>query len=117
LLEAAQHNFPQSLAHVPVLLPCAQASARLAIDQWFEQHSVRPNLVGEFQDSALLATFGASGMGVFPASEMMRDKLSKGYGLHGFAACEGVREHHYAIGTTRKVQHPLVQRLLKGQPT
>jgi LysR family transcriptional activator of nhaA len=113
LLEAAQRDFPHSLAQVPVLLPSAQASVRLAIDQWFEQHSVRPNLVGEFQDSALLATFGASGMGVFPASEMMRDTLSQGYGLHGFAACEGVQEFHYAIGTARKVQHPLVQRMLK----
>ena len=115
LLEAARHDFPRSLAQVPVLLPSAQASVRWAIDQWFEQHGVRPNLVGEFQDSALLATFGASGMGVFPASEMMRDTLSQGYGLHGFAACEGVQEHHYAIGTARKVQHPLVQRLLKGE--
>jgi len=117
LVEAARADFPRSLARVPVLLPNAQASVRLAIDQWFEQHGVRPNLVGEFQDSALLATFGASGMGVFPASEMMRDKLSQGYGLHPFAACEGVREHHFAIGTARKVQHPLVQRLLKSAET
>lgn len=117
LLAAARHNFPHSLAEVPVLLPSAQASVRLPIDQWFEQHGVRPNLVGEFQDSALLATFGASGMGVFPASEQMRDKLLQGYGMHWLTACEGVQEHHYAIGTARKVQHPLVQRLLKVSPT
>jgi LysR family transcriptional activator of nhaA len=87
---------------------------RLRIDQWFEGHGVLPRVVGEFEDSALLATFGSSGMGVFPASERMREKLSKGYGLQWIGACDGVREHFYAIGTARKVQHPLVQSLLSA---
>jgi LysR family transcriptional activator of nhaA len=111
-IEAARVDFPHNLARIPVLLPTAHASVRLRIDQWFERQGVQPRLVGEFEDSALLATFGASGMGVFPASERMRDKLTQGYGLHWFAPCEGVQEHFYAIGTARKVQHPLVQRML-----
>jgi LysR family transcriptional activator of nhaA len=111
-LAQASHNFPHSLAQVPVLLPTAHASVRLRLDQWFERQGVTPNLVGEFEDSALLATFGSSGMGVFPASERMREKLSHGYGLSWFAPCDGVQEHFYAIGTARKVQHPLVQKLL-----
>ena len=112
LVAQAQAGFPVSLSEVPVLLPTAHASVRLRLDQWFEQHGVLPHIVGEFEDSALLATFGASGMGVFPASELMRDKLSNGYGMQWLAPCEGVQEHFYAIGTARKVQHPLVQRLL-----
>ena len=112
LYEQAKDTFPASLASVPVLLPTAHASVRLRLDQWFEQHDVLPHVVGEFEDSALLATFGSSGMGVFPASELMRDKLSQGYGLQWLAPCEGVQEHFFAIGTARKVQHPLVQRLL-----
>jgi LysR family transcriptional regulator, transcriptional activator of nhaA len=111
-IEAARLDFPHNLAQLPVLLPTAHASVRLRLDQWFERQGVQPRVVGEFEDSALLATFGASGMGVFPASERMRDKLTQGYGLHWFAPCEGVQEHFYAIGTARKVQHPLVQRLL-----
>ncbi|MBL8388309.1 MAG: LysR family transcriptional regulator [Hydrogenophaga sp.] len=111
-LTQARRDFPHSLAEVPVLLPSAHASVRMRLDQWFEQQGVLPQVVGEFEDSALLATFGSSGMGVFPASERMRDKLSQGYGLKWFAPCEGVQEHFYAIGTARKVQHPLVQKLL-----
>ena len=99
---------------MPVLLPTAHAAVRARLDHWFEQLGVRPRIVGEFEDSALLATFGSSGMGVFPASERMREKLSKGYGLQWIGACDGVREHFYAIGTARKVQHPLVQRLLEA---
>jgi LysR family transcriptional activator of nhaA len=111
-LAQARKDFPRCLAEVPVLLPSAHASVRMRIDQWFEQQGVLPHVVGEFEDSALLATFGSSGMGVFPASERMREKLSSGYGLQWFAPCEGVQEHFYAIGTARKVQHPLVQKLL-----
>ncbi|OPF62985.1 MULTISPECIES: LysR family transcriptional regulator [Hydrogenophaga] len=111
-LAQARKDFPRCLSEVPVLLPSAHASVRMRIDQWFEQQGVLPNVVGEFEDSALLVTFGSSGMGVFPASERMREKLSSGYGLEWFAPCEGVQEHFYAIGTARKVQHPLVQQLL-----
>jgi LysR family transcriptional activator of nhaA len=114
-LAQARSDFPHSLAQVPVLLPTAHSSVRLRIDQWFERHGVAPRVVGEFEDSALLATFGASGMGVFPAAERMREALARGYGLKWFAPCEGVQEHFYAIGTARKVQHPLVQRLLSAQ--
>lgn len=111
-LAQASTDFPHSLAQVPVLLPSSHASVRMRIDQWFEQQGVVPNVVGEFEDSALLATFGSSGMGVFPATERMREKLSQGYGMQWFGPCEGVQEHFFAIGTARKVQHPLVQKLL-----
>jgi LysR family transcriptional activator of nhaA len=110
----ARRGFPHSLAQVPVLLPTAQSSVRMRIDQWFERQGVQAHVVGEFEDSALLATFGASGMGVFPAAARMRESLAKGYGLKWVAPCEGVQEYFYAIGTARKVPHPLVQRLLSA---
>ncbi len=112
LYEQASQDFPRCLRQVPVLLPTSHATVRLRLDQWFEQQGVVPHIVGEFEDSALLATFGASGMGVFPASDLMRDTLAQGYGMRWLAPCHGVQEHFYAIGTARKVQHPLVQRLL-----
>jgi len=104
------------LARLPLLLPTLHAGLRSRIDRWFEAHQIVPHVVGEFEDSALLTTFGSSGMGVFPASERMRDMLSHGYNLNWFAPCEGVEEHFYAIGTARKVQHPLVQKLMALAP-
>ena len=112
MAQAAKRGFPQSLSGVPMLLPTAHAAVRLRLDQWLEREGVRPRVVGEFEDSALLKTFGAGGMGVFPAAEMVHDDLAARYGVRRIGSCTGVEEHFFAIATSRKVQHPLVQRLL-----
>lgn len=112
MLATASKDFPHSLATVPVLLPTAHAAVRARLDHWFEQLGVRPRIVGEFEDSALLKTFGASGMGVFPAAESVQEELLAHYAVQRMGQCAGVTEHFYAIGTEKKVQHPLVQRLL-----
>ena len=109
---AAGKGFPQSLAKVPVLLPTTSAAVRPRIDHWFERLGIKPNIVGEFEDSALLKTFGAAGMGVFPAADLIHDELIERYNVKRAGACDGVAEHFYAIGAQKKVLHPLVQKLL-----
>ena len=115
LYAAARRGFPQSLAKVPVLLPTTHAAVRVRLDQWFELMSIKPRVVGEFEDSALLKTFGASGLGVFPAAEVIHDELTARYDVKRVGPCEGVEEHFFAIGTEKKVSHPLVQRLLPSR--
>ena len=114
---SARRGFPHSLAEVPVLLPTTHSAVRGRIDHWFERIGVRPRVVGEFEDSALLATFGAAGMGVFPAAELIHDKLTSRYDVKRLGPCDGVEEHFFAMGTDKKVLHPLVQRLLPGKRT
>lgn len=112
LYKSAKKDFPYCLAHVPVLLPTGHADVRARIDDWFERRGIRPRIVGEFEDSALLKTFGASGMGVFPAVELVHEELLAHDAVKRVGPCEGVEENFFAIGTEKKVQHPLVQRLL-----
>ena len=112
LLAAARKGFPQSLARVPVLLPTPHAAVRSKIDHWFERLGIQPNIVGEFEDSALLKTFGAAGMGVFPAAELVQVELMAQYDVKRVGGCDGVEEHFFAIGAHKKVLHPLVQKLL-----
>ena len=117
LYASARRGFPQSLARVPLLLPTSHAAVRGRIDHWLEQAGIRPTVAGEFEDSALLKTFGASGMGVFPAVDLVHDDLVQRYDVKRIGACEGVEEHFFAIGTEKKVLHPLVQRLLPAPKT
>ncbi len=114
LYAAARKGFPDSLASVPVLLPTTHVATRARLDLWFERLSIRPRIVGEFEDNALLKTFGASGMGVFPASALVHDELVAQYSVKRVGACEGVEEHFHLIVADKKVQHPLVQRLLQA---
>jgi len=112
LWAAARRDFPRSLAKVPVLLPTTHAAVRARLEQWFEREGLEPMRVGEFEDSALLKTFGAEGMGIFPAADLIHSELLRRYGVKRIGPCEGVEEHYHAIGTEKKVAHPLVQRLL-----
>jgi LysR family transcriptional activator of nhaA len=116
LLAQARRGFPRSLAQLPVLLPTSHAAVRFRIDHWFERHGLRARVAGEFEDSALLVTFGAAGMGVFAAPDLMHDKLSERYEVRRIGPCDGVEEHFFAIGNERKIQHPLVLRLLPPRP-
>ncbi len=113
--EAATRSFPQSLAVVPVLLPTEHAAARARIDHWLERQRIRPRIAGEFEDSALLATFASTGMGVMPAPESMGEHLAQTHGLVTVGATADVQEQFHLIFSARKVMHPLVLRLVKGQ--
>lgn len=115
--ELAEAAASHGLAELPVLLPTTQAGVRAALDAWFERQGLRPRIVGEFEDAALLATFGASGLGVFPAAQMLAAMLEQRYQVRRIAPAEGVEERFFAIGTEKKVSHPLVLRILaKAQP-
>ena len=75
MLPARRRRFPACLADLPLLLPTGHAAVRARIDQWLEREKLQPRIAGEFEDSALLAAFGRSGMGAFPASVWSRQEL------------------------------------------
>ncbi|MFM9899517.1 MAG: LysR family transcriptional regulator [Polaromonas sp.] len=114
LAQTVTKPFPDCLADLPMLLPTLHTAVRSRLDHWLEQRAIMPRIAGEFEDSALLKTFGAGGMGVFPAAEWVHDDLLAHYAVQRLGPCEGITEHFYAIGTEKKVQHPLVQRLLQA---
>lgn len=104
----------QALASLPLLLPTTHSTVRNRLNQWMDKQHIQPNVVGEFEDSALLATFAATGMGLFPAPELVRDELTQRLGFVWLGACEGVTEQFYLIGSERKVMHPLVKQVLEA---
>jgi LysR family transcriptional regulator, transcriptional activator of nhaA len=109
----ARRDFPKSLARVPVLLPTHHAALRGTLDRWFDRIGVRPRVIGEFEDSALLETFGAAGMGVFPAADLTHEDLARQYKVQRVGRCEGVNAEFFAVATEKRVAHPLVQRLVR----
>lgn len=112
--EAAANNFPHSLAVVPVLLPTDHAAMRARIDHWLERERIRPRIAGEFEDSALLSTFAATGMGVMPAPVSLGEHLAQTHGLVQVGTTPDVQEQFHLIYSARKVMHPLLMRLLEA---
>mgnify|MGYP001590336614 CR=1 FL=1 len=70
-------DFPKSLDGAPMLLPLESLTLRRSIDQWLEANDLRPQIVGEFADSALLKVFGADGAGLFPAPTAVADEVCR----------------------------------------
>ena len=105
-------QFPQSLARLPLLLPTGHSASRARLDRWLESHGLRPRIVGEFEDSALLAIFAARGLGVFPVSHLGAGDVALIRGLRLLGRCEDVKEEIYAIRSRRGQHHSLVMQVV-----
>lgn len=105
-------RFPACLDQMPLLLPTGHAAVRPRIDQWLLQQGLRPRIAGEFEDSALLVVFGRSGMGAFPASRWSRQELKADPQLVLLGDSPELAESFYLISAERRIQHPLLQRLV-----
>lgn len=106
-------RFPQDLSQVPILLPTTHSQLRVGLDAWLSAHDLRPTVVGEFEDSALLEAFAGAGLGVFPAATAVATALQQRHGAELLGVCEGVYEAFYGLTAQRRVGHVLVQRLLQ----
>ena len=107
-------EFPKSLRNAPVLLPTRNNALRGRIDQWFDLLGVRPNVVGEFDDNALLNTFGGSGLGLFPAPSVLATDVHVQFGAEPVGAITQVREQFYAVSSERKIKHPAIDAILSA---
>jgi LysR family transcriptional activator of nhaA len=108
----AGDGFPQNLNGAPFLLPARNNALRGKIDEWFVQHHVRPDVVGEFEDNALLNTFGRRGLGLFFAPAALADDVAEQFGAVRVGSVPSVREQFYMISSDRKIQHPAVEAIL-----
>lgn len=105
-------DFPRSLDGAPILLPTEQAAVRHALDLWLEELGLRPDIVAELDDSALMKTFGASGAGAFFVNEAVLAGVTESYGVEPVGTVEAVRERYFAISVERRVRHPAVVALM-----
>lgn len=105
-------KFPASLHGAPLLLPTRSNAIRGRLDHWFESNDVRPDVVGEFDDNALLNTFGSNGVGLFPAPSALAKDVREQFGAVPVGEMAQVREQYYAISNERKIQHPAVDAIL-----
>jgi LysR family transcriptional activator of nhaA len=109
-------DFPASLNGAPLLLPTRNTALRGRIDAWLLEHGVRPDVAGEFEDSAMLNTFGRSGMGLFFAPAALAEDMLEQFGAVPVGPASELREQFYAISSERRISHPVVEAMLSTSP-
>ena len=108
LARRLRKDFPYSLGGAPMLLPGETTVVRSRLLQWFDKLHIHPQIVGEFDDSALMKAFGRAGAGAFVAPSPIAGEVEKQYDVVAFGSTDEVREQFYAISVERKISHPAV---------
>ncbi len=101
-----RRRFPASLQDLPMMLPTSNTALRRGLDEWFDQEGVRPKVVGEFEDSALMKVFGSEAGVVFPAPAVIARSICRLYGVGVIGRTSAVGERYYAISVERRLRHP-----------
>ena len=101
-------RFPAGLDGAPFLLPTANTALRRSLNLWLEQNGIRPRIVAEIADSALLKAFGESGEGIFPVADVVLDHVESHYHVVPLGVADGVVERFFAITVERRIRHPAV---------
>jgi len=101
-------DFPASLDGAPLLIPGEDSALRAPLMRWLERQGLRPRVVAEFEDSALMKAFGQSGAGVFPAPAAMAVEIEAHYGVVLLGQTEDMHERFFVISAERRLTHPAV---------
>jgi LysR family transcriptional activator of nhaA len=113
LAGSLKKGFPESLNDAPLLLPSAQTAWRHQLDHWFEMNNVRPNVVAEFDDSALMKTAAADGLGVVPVALPVAAEAEARFQLHAISEAVHCGFPSYLITVERSLKHPAVRTIAK----
>lgn len=105
-------NFPASLNGAAMILPSEENSARRALTDWFEEQRIYPNIVAEFDDSALMKAFAVIHDCVFPSPRAIASDIEQMYHCRTIGAPIPVQESYYAISPERKLKHPAVLKII-----
>ncbi len=108
LFKHCKGKFPACLDGAPMLVPGDGAAVRPRLDRWRDANKLRPRVVGEFDDSALMKAFGQRGAGVFIGPTVLESEIEKQYGVKTLGRTQEIVEEFFAISVERRVTHPSV---------
>ena len=109
LASSLRGAFPKCLDGAPLLLPGGEAAVRSPLLRWFDAAQLKPRIVGEFDDSALMRAFAEAGAGIFPSASMVGEQLCRQDAMVHLGDADGVIETYYAISVERRLTHPAVR--------
>lgn len=104
-------NFPKSLHEAPALLPTENTSLRRALETWFRDQGIRPRIVAEFEDLALMKVMAAEGRGFIALPSLAMNDAVDHYGFQVIGRTDKCRVQFHAITAERRIAHPAVAQI------
>lgn len=105
-------RFPQDLDGQPLILPSEDSAIRPAFDLLLEEAQVRPMVLAEVDDMAMLRLLAReTGALALVPPVVVSDELRSGLLVERCSIAE-LQEHFYAITLRRRFEHPVVRRML-----
>ena len=106
-------RFPDDLRTTPILLPSLQSDMRAAFDLLLEQVGIRPLILAEVDDMAMLRLLARECTGVtLVPPVVVQDELREGVLTERFRIPQ-LKESFYAITMSRRFANPLLRELLQ----
>ena len=103
-----KRGFPKSLNDAPALLPAENTALRRSLETWFRAQHVKPNVVAEFEDLALMKVMAADGRGFIAVPTVaLKDAVSH-YQFRSLGQATRCRVQFHAFTAERRIAHPAV---------
>ncbi len=109
LVEGRSDDFPRCLDQAPFLMPGDDVAFRSELLRWFARHRIRPRVVAEVDDLALLKAFGQEGAGFFVAPAVIAEFICRQYDVVRVGELPEVREQLFLITSARRIVNPVLQ--------
>jgi LysR family transcriptional regulator, transcriptional activator of nhaA len=106
LAQRLTKDFPRSLDGAPAILPVGEMALRRQLEHWFEGQGVRPRVVAEVEDTALLTDLGAQGLGFVPVYSAVLDEIARITRFKKIGIAKGLKMEVFVITAQRRLQHP-----------
>lgn len=103
-----KRNFPQSLNNAPALLPVENTALRRALETWFRAHKLKPNVVAEFDDLALMKVMAAEGRGFIAVPTVALKEAVSRYLFRSLGQATTCRLQFHAFTAERLIAHPAI---------
>lgn len=108
VIEKLSGEFPHCLNHAPMLLPTKQYAVRQLFERWANDIDVFPIIKGQYDDSALMKSFGQAGLGIFFMPTVIEQEVCQQFHVDVVGRTEEIKQRFYAVSSERKVTHPAV---------
>jgi len=110
-------SFPECLHNAPMLIPTSGNQLRPSLNKWLTKYHLRPKIIAEFDDSALMKAFGKEGVGVFIAPTAISSEVQEQYGVSCIGQTDEIQEKFYIISIERKIKNPIVSEIIETANT